>query len=98
MLILSICLQAYAPGSPVIVVGTHLDQVNSHRASNLVTLVKDLYANKKGYPPIADVYCVSATAIMSSHVSNVRKKIYDVANHLYLINNKGNCLLINVHV
>ena len=51
--------------------------------------MKDLYTNKKGFPPIADVCCVHATAIMTSHVNNVRKKIYEVANHLYLVNNKG---------
>lgn len=93
------CLQAYAPGAPVIVIGTHLDQVTSQRASNLVTLVKDLYANKKGYPPIAEVCCVRATAIMTaSHVSNVRKRIYDVASHLYLVNNKGIFLWIKFSI
>ena len=76
----------------MIIVGTHLDQVTTQRANSLVTLVKDLYTNKKEFPPIADVYCVHATAIMTSHVNNVRKKIYDVASHLYLVNNKGKYL------
>lgn len=74
----------------MIVIGTHLDQVNTQRAQHLVTLVRDLYSNKKEYPPIADVCCIRATAVVTgTHVGNVRKKIYDVANHLYLVNNKG---------
>lgn len=76
----------------MIIVGTHYDQVTSQKAGGLVTLVKDLYTNKKGFPPIADVYCVHPTAMMTSYVNNVRKKIYDVASHLYLVNNKGKCL------
>ena len=82
--------QAYAPGTPVIVIGTHLDQVNTQRAQHLVTLVRDSYANKKEYPPIADVCCIRAAALVTgTYVGNVRKKIYDVTNHLYLVNNKG---------
>lgn len=92
-------LQAYAPGAPVIVIGTHLDQVNSQRAHYLVTLVKDTYTNKKGYPLIADVCCIRATGatalVAGTHVGNVRKKIYDVANHLYLVNNKGKISLLH---
>ena len=35
------------------------------------------------------VFMATAARTSSSHMTNVRKKIYDVASHLYLINNKG---------
>ena len=76
------------------VIATHLDKVNSERAHNLITLVKDLYANKRAYPPIADVCCVCATA--EKDITNVRRKIYDIANHLHLVNNRGKTMCMNI--
>ena len=89
-LILSCLFQVHAPGCPVIVVGTHLDQVNVKNTSGLKELVDELYCDSSIYPIIAAVTFVSSTAQrlkINSACKQLRKEIYYVSIHLFL--NKG---------
>ncbi|XP_065896958.1 leucine-rich repeat serine/threonine-protein kinase 1-like isoform X2 [Dysidea avara] len=83
-------IKVHAPGCPVIIVGTHLDQVNVKNTSGLKELVDELYGDSSIYPIIATVTFVSSTAQklkINSACKQLRKEIYYVATHLFL--NKG---------
>ena len=87
---MSCLFQVHAPGCPVIIVGTHLDQVNVKNTSGLKELVDELYGDSSIYPIIATVTFVSSTAQklkINSACKQLRKEIYYVATHLFL--NKG---------
>jgi len=85
-------IQARAAGSPVIVVGTHLDKVNVKNTGSLKKLVDKLYSDSSIYPMIAAVTFLSSVSqklTRSSDVNQLRKEVYYVSTHLFLIHNKG---------
>jgi len=87
---ISCAFQVHAPGCPVIIVGTHLDQVNVRNTGGLKELVDELYGDSCIYPMIAAVTFVSSTTQklkINSACNQLRKEIYYVATHLFL--NKG---------
>jgi len=74
----------------VIVVGTHLDQVNI-REDDLLAIVRRLYSDRDSYPYIVDVCCISNTEYFNHSRQALREKIYNVATHLHITgNNKCN--------
>jgi len=90
--------QAHAPRSPVIIVGTHLDQVNVKNTGGLRKLVDELYSDSSIYPMIAAVTFLSSVSqklTRSNNVNKLRKEIYYVATHLFLVYNKGNNVLVD---
>ena len=81
-------LQLRAPDSPVIVIGTHLDQVTDAVAKASEARVKDKYSNAKLYPAIVGVCSVSCVKkgyfkkVVRSTIDQLRSTIYQVATHL----------------
>ena len=77
-----------APGSPVIVIGTHLDQVTDAIAKESEARVKDHYSDSTLYPTIVDVCSVSCVKkghfkkVIRSSIDQLRTTIYQVATHL----------------
>jgi len=87
--------QMNVPACSVIVVGTHLDQVDAKKASLLKELVDTLYSDASLYPEIAAITCVSSLTFrlkLNSDINVLRKQIYFVATHLFLNNGKGNSI------
>lgn len=79
--------QVHAPGCPVIIVGTHLDQVNAKSTGGLEKLIDQLYGDSTMYPIIAAITFVSSTTRklqLNSVCNQLRKQIYYVAIHLFL--------------
>ena len=74
-------LQTYAPGCPVIIVGTCLDQI-SERQEDILKVISTMYSDKFTYPKIADVCCISSNDSINS--GPLKEKIYNVATHLYI--------------
>lgn len=75
--------QTYAPGCPVIIVGTHLDQI-SEKEDDILKVIKTMYSDKFAYPEIADVCCIANGDIIHSGGTQMLDKIYNVATHLYI--------------
>ena len=76
-----------APGSPVIVIGTHLDQVTDAIAKQSEARVREQYKNDALYPTIVDVCSISCTKkglgfLKRSDIDRLRITIYQVATHL----------------
>lgn len=74
------CLQARAPHSPVIIVGTHLDKLPSQKAQKLKEHYKQrivkLY-RKPGYPNIESIRMVSCTT--QEGLRELTDRIYNAA-------------------
>ena len=85
---ISILIQLRAPGSPVIVIGTHLDQVTDAVAREREAQVKYQYSNAALYPTIVDICSVSCVKkgyfkkVIRSSIDQLRTTIYQVATHL----------------
>ena len=81
-------LQLRAPDSPVIVIGTHLDQVTDSVAKESEARVRQYYSNTALYPTIVDVCSVSCVKkgyfkkVIRSTIDQLRSTIYQVATHL----------------
>ncbi|XP_023930801.1 leucine-rich repeat serine/threonine-protein kinase 1 [Lingula anatina] len=75
-------IESRAPGSTVIIVGTHLDQLDKgKRADKIVELtdrIQQLYGSH-GYPKIAHVQAVSSTSKDQEGIRELREKIYMTA-------------------
>ena len=87
--------QVHAPGCPVIIVGTHLDQVSCKNTICLKKLVDKLYGDSSTYPIIAAVTFLSSASqklTRRNDVNELRKEIYYVATHLFPVRNTGNDL------
>lgn len=76
-------LQTYAPGCPVIIVGTQLDQV-SEREEDILKVILTMYSDKFIYPEIADVCCITSNDSINTGARSLKQKIYNVASHLYI--------------
>eukprot|EP00117_Sycon_ciliatum_P021504 scpid6936/ scgid3290/ Leucine-rich repeat serine/threonine-protein kinase 1 len=79
-------IQARAPGSAVIIVGTHLDQlsqVERERKKYLTkmnALIKSSFIDQKGYPKIVGVVEVSNTKLEG--IATLQQKIYEAASNI----------------
>ena len=77
--------QARAPGSPVIVIGTHGDSAahGSGAYEGLEKLFRELYiqynASRFAYPLFIHQKCIIVSSFDSTQVSHLRKTIYEVA-------------------
>jgi len=81
----------------VILVGTHLDQTTTTRANNLSSHVMSTYSDNRSYPTIVGICCVNSAAVVTlSHMSILRKQIYEVATCLYVVNGKSKSLLLDM--
>ena len=75
--------KAYAPGCPVIIVGTHLDQV-SEKEEDILKVIMTMYSNKTFYPKIADVCCITNFDSFHTGTQTLKEKLYNVAAHLHM--------------
>ena len=78
--------QLRAPHCPVIVIGTHRDQVTKQIATESEDRVKDKYKDSRVYPSIAEVLSISSVLkgkmFHNSPIENLRGIIYQVATRL----------------
>jgi len=77
----------HAPGCPVVIIGTHRDQVSNLMEDDIDQEVKQKYYDTSCYPTITDVCCISNT---DGSIKSLRKKIYAAVAHLY-IDGKQKC-------
>ena len=101
IVLLHYTFQVHTSGCPVIIVGTHLDQVNIKSTGGLKKLVDQLYNDTSIYPMIATVAFLSNVPqklTRNSDLSKLRKGVYYVATHLFLIRNKGNTITLEEFV
>jgi serine/threonine protein kinase len=75
-----------APGSVVMVVGTHLDMMKDHQEiKRLEQCAMAEYSNSRDHPKVVGVMSVSAKQTFLSRNNNIdklRMKLYDIACHL----------------
>jgi len=83
-------LQICAAGSPVILVGTHLDKVTQKAADDLLDLAQKKYKWSAIYPKVVATAAVSSIQkklfSQSSTIESLRSTIYNVACHLFVGN------------
>ena len=90
-------IQARAPGSSVIIVGTHLDQIPKDvvktKVDTLRRAVRDTYYEQKGYPKIVDireVSCVSGEglATLQKSIRTITRQLLDPDSKEKLVDRK----------
>ena len=83
-------LQICAAGSPVILVGTHLDKVAQSTADELLKLAQKKYKWSAIYPKVVATAAVSSIQkkffSQGNGIEGLRSTIYDVACHLFVGN------------
>ena len=87
--------QLRAPDSPVIVIGTHLDQVTKQIAADSEARVIERYKDSRLYPTIVEVCSISCiqkgNIFQSSTINHLRGTIYKVATHLKVAHDGLKC-------
>ena len=89
-----------APGSIVIVVGTHLDKVSESESLFLEEEVRKRYRRGGVYPQVVGCFSVSSiNKVFKSNIDNLRHFIYQVATHLKVTYKDGDkCESHDYHV
>lgn len=80
-------VQICAAGSPVILVGTHLDKVGQSDAEALLDRAKNKYKKQGIYPNLvatASVSNIQKNLVSRNGIKDLRSTIYDVACHLFV--------------
>ena len=83
------CVQAHAPGCPVMIIGTHLDVVRVKEDATCQN-IRQFYSDSRSFPTIGDVSCITNTAHIHGSMKTLRRKIYSMAMHLHT-NRKNKC-------
>ena len=90
-----VIFQLRAPDSPVIVIGTHLDQVTKQIAAESEARVKERYNDSRLYPTLVEVCSISCTQkgsiFRNSSIDHLRGTIYRVATHLKVAHDGFKC-------
>ena len=83
------CVQAHAPGCPVMIIGTHVDAI-SIKEDDISEKVYQLYSDNMLFPTIGGISCISNTKRINGSMKALRQKIYSVAMNLHT-NGKNKC-------
>ncbi|KAI6657253.1 hypothetical protein LOD99_11144 [Oopsacas minuta] len=84
-------LEMMAPGCPVLLVGTHIDEIEQESLQNLAQEILIKYHPDKGpFPRIADICFITCKpgliASNKEQVKGLKKAIFEVASHLHVGN------------